>query len=127
MNEIQAKVKEFREACQKYLPKVDRKLIVELILQQEREPNVKPMFTVEAFVKKGVDTEKVRNEIIRVTGMAPSFHDKGTHIVAHHKLDFDLLKQINDVDYVLEVRGTYTGSSASMGPSHEPTHEHKKR
>lgn len=50
-----------------------------------------------------------------MTEMAPQFFDKGTHIVVHHELDYDLLKYINDQPKVVEVRGTYMGSMASIG------------
>ncbi|HKG88233.1 MAG TPA: hypothetical protein VKA95_07890 [Nitrososphaeraceae archaeon] len=36
-----------------------------------------------------------------------------------YKLDFDMLKSINDLDFVETVRGTYTGSAASIGPVFE--------
>jgi len=68
------------------------------------------MYTVESFMKEGLDTEKIRSDVIRVTGMTPAFYDNRTHIVVHHKLDYDTLKQINDFDDILEVTGTYMGS-----------------
>jgi hypothetical protein len=37
----------------------------------------------------------------------------------HHALDYDLLKYINDHPKVVEVRGTYMGSMASIGASLE--------
>jgi hypothetical protein len=93
-------------------------LIVDLCLRLRSEPDVKPMYTVESFMREGLDTEKIRSDVIRVTGMT---------IVVHHKLDYDILKQINDFDDILEVTGTYMGSMASIGPSHEPsTHAHRK-
>lgn len=58
--------------------------------------------------------------------MTPPFYDNGVHIVVHHKLDYDTLKQINDFD-ILEVTGTYMGSMTSIDPSREPsTHAHRK-
>jgi hypothetical protein len=36
-----------------------------------------------------------------------------------HRLDYDLLKKIQDHPKVIEVKGTYMGSSASIGPSQE--------
>jgi hypothetical protein len=102
-------------------------LIVDLCLRLRSEPDVKPMYTVESFMREGLDTEKIRSDVIRVTGMTPAFYDNRTHIVVHHKLDYDILKQINDFDDILEVTGTYMGSMASIGPSHEPsTHAHRK-
>jgi hypothetical protein len=104
---------------QKYLSKVDRRLVTDLFLRLQENPNVKPMYTVEAFVEEGGNLEEIRNRIIRVTEMAPQFFDRGTHIVVHHRLDYDLLKEINDDSKVVEIKGTYMGSMASIGASYE--------
>ena len=58
---------------------------------------------------------------MRLTGTAPQLHDNSTQIVAHHKLDYELLKKIQDYPNIVEVKGTYMGSMASIGASHEPT------
>jgi hypothetical protein len=34
-------------------------------------------------------------------------------------LNLAILKKLNDIDYVLEVMGDYTGSEASIGPRHD--------
>ena len=112
-------MKQFEKMQEKYLPKVDRKLVVDLFLRLREDPNDKPMYTMETFVEKGTNSEEIRNEIIRDTGMAPQFFDKGTHVVVHHKLDYDLLKLMNDHPGVVEIRGTYMGSMASTGASYD--------
>ncbi len=112
-------MEQFEKMQEKYLPKVDRKLVVDLFLRLRENPNDKPMYTMETFVEKGTNSEEIRNEIIRNTGMAPQFFDKGTHIVVHHKLDYDVLKLMNDHPGVLEIRGTYMGSMASTGASYD--------
>jgi hypothetical protein len=117
--EIISAMEQFERMHQKYLPKVDRRLVIDLLLRLRENPNSKPMYTVETFVEKGVNTEEIRNEIIRMTGMAAQFFDKGTHIVVNHGLDYDLLKYINDHPHVIEIKGTYMGSMASIGASQE--------
>ena len=112
-------MEQFEKMQEKYLPKVDRKLVVDLFLRLREDPNDKPMYTMETFVEKGTNSEDIRNEIIRDTGMAPQFFDKGTHVVVHHKLDYDLLKLMNDHPGVVEIRGTYMGSMASTGASYD--------
>ncbi len=112
-------MKQFEKMQEKYLPKVDRKLVVDLFLRLREDPNDKPMYTIETFVEKRTNSEEIRNEIIRDTGMAPQFFDKGTHVVVHHKLDYDLLKLMNDHSGVVEIRGTYMGSMASTGASYD--------
>jgi tartrate dehydratase alpha subunit/fumarate hydratase class I-like protein len=117
--EIMSAMKQFEKMQEKYLPKVDRKLVVDLFLRLREDPNDKPMYTMETFIEKGTNSEEIRNEIIRDTGMAPQFFDKGTHVVVHHKLDYDLLKLMNDHPGVVEIRGTYMGSMASTGASYD--------
>jgi hypothetical protein len=120
-------MEQFERIHQKYLPKVDRRLVVDLFLRLREDPNSKPMYTIETFTEKGTNSEEIRNEIIRMTGMAPQFFDKGTHIVVNHKLDYDMLKYINDHPKVIEIRGTYMGSMASMGASYESSAETRRR
>ncbi len=101
--------------------------MIDLFLRLRDDPNTKPMYTIEAFVEEGGDSEEIRNEVIRLTGVTPQLHDRATHIVAHHKVDYELLKQIQDHPKVKEVTGTYMGSMASLGASHEPsTHDSRK-
>jgi hypothetical protein len=119
--EIISAMEQFERVHEKYLPKVDRKLVIDLFLRIRGEPNTKPMYTVEAFIEEGGNSEEIRQEVIRMTGMTPQLHDRATHLVAHHRLDFELLKKIQDHPKVKEVTGTYMGSDASIGASHEPS------
>ena len=112
-------MEQFEKVHEKYLPKVDRRLVIDLFLRLRENPNDKPMYTLETFTEEQTNNEEIRNDVIQKTGMAPQFFDKGTHIVVHHKLDYDLLKYINDHPKVLEIRGTYMGSMASIGASYE--------
>jgi hypothetical protein len=117
--EIISAMEQFEKVHEKYLPKVDRRLVIDLFLRLRENPNDKPMYTVETFTEEGTNHEEIRNDIIRRTGMAPQFFDKGTHIVVHHALDYDLLKYINDHPKVVEIRGTSMDSMASIGASYE--------
>jgi hypothetical protein len=125
--EIISAMEQFEEVHQKYLPKVDRRLVIDLFLRLRQDPNDKPLYTVEAFTKEGGNSEEIRNDIIQKTGMAPQFFDKGTHVVVHHKLDYDLLKYINDRPDVVEIKGTYGGSMASIGSSYESSEDIRRR
>lgn len=125
--EIMSAMDQFERLQQKYLPKVDRRLVIDLLLRLREEPDSKPMYTVETFVDDGSSTEEIRNEVIRATGTTPQFYDHGTHVVTHHKLDYELLKQIQDRQEVQEVTGTYMGSDASIGASHEPSTDANRR
>lgn len=119
--EIIRSMENFEELHKKYLPKVDRRLVIDLLLRFRENPSVKPMYTIETFVEEGGNTEEIRQQVIRMTGVTPQIHDRATHLVAHHRLDYELLKQIQDHPKVKEVTGTYMGSDASIGASHEPS------
>ena len=112
-------MEQFEKLHEKYLPKVDRRLVIDLFLRLRENSDDKPMYTLETFTEEGTNNEEIRNDVIQKTGMAPQFFDKGTHIIVHHKLDYDLLKYIHDHPKVVEIRGTYMGSMASIGASYE--------
>ena len=100
--------------------KVDPALVFDLVTRLQQDPkNPKPMYTVEVFTKEGTDPQKSRDHILKTTGSVLAIYDKGTHYVSHHPLNLDILKKLNDIDYVLEVMGDYTGSGASIGPQHD--------
>lgn len=62
--EIISAMEQFERVQNKYLPKVDRKLVIDLFLRMREEPNVKPIYTIETFVEKGADSEAIRDEIL---------------------------------------------------------------
>ena len=100
---------------ERHLGKVDPRLIIDLIIRQKQEKN--PVYTLEVFVKSNPNIEEIRNRIVSETGMMPAFYDWGTHIVVAHKINFDMLKMINDIEFVERIRGTYaSGGMASIGP-----------
>ncbi|MCI0559071.1 MAG: hypothetical protein MN733_11290 [Nitrososphaera sp.] len=117
--EIVAAMEQFEKLHEKYLPKVNRGFVIDLLPRLREYPNVKPVYTIETWVEEGGDPEEIRSEVMRMTGMVPQLFDSATHLVANHRVDYELLKQINDHPKVIEVTGTYMGSQASIGASHE--------
>ena len=116
-SEILKKFDELETVMKKHIGKVDPPLIIDLILRQKKEKD--PIYTLEVFVKQNPNIEAIRNRIVRETGMMPAFYDGGTHIVVAHKINFDMLKMINDIEFVERIRGTYSGSTASLGPTYD--------
>ena len=108
------------ETYRRIFYKVDPALVFDLVTRLQQDPkNPKPMYTVEVFTKDGTDPQISRDHIFQTTGSVPAIYDKGTHIVSHHRLNLEILKKLNDIDYVLEVMADYTGSAASNGPRHD--------
>jgi hypothetical protein len=115
---------DFEELQKKYeevLPKVDPKLINDLLLRQMENPGNAPMYMVETFLEPGTDIQKVRETILQETGMVPAIYDNGTHVAAHHPLTLEILERISNKEGVVEVTGDYdTGSWAA-------SREHRRR
>ena len=116
---------EYEKLCAVYntiLPKVKPALISDLLLREiDYQTNGRdaPMYTVEVFTKKGIDSEEAKMYIIEKTGMVPSIYDHGTHYVTNQRLTLEILREISDCDDVLEVAGEYSGSCGSIGSVHE--------
>lgn len=120
LDELKILTRRLGEAYQRIFPKVDPALVYDLISRLQQEPkNIAPIYTLEVFTKEGTDTEKSRNHILQTTGTIPSIYDNGTHYVSTHRLTLEILKKLNDIDYVDEVMGDHTGGAASTGPRHD--------
>jgi hypothetical protein len=120
LEELKQQSAKLAEMYRRIYYKVDPALVFDLVTRLQQDPqNPKPMYTVEVFTKEGTDPQKSRDHILQTTGSVPAIFDKGTHYVSHHRLNLEILKKLNDIDYVLEVMGDYTGSGASIGPQHD--------
>ena len=119
LRELTAAFQGLQILYQTYLPKVDPLLIHDLLVRQQRDPKVAPIYMVEVFTKPGTDSQAVRERIWNATGMMPAIYDNGTHYVTNHRLTLDMLKRISDAEEVLEVSGDYTGSITGLGASRD--------
>ena len=117
---LQNRFEELQKKYEEILPKVDPKLINDLLLRQMENPRSAPMYMVETFLEPGTDIQKVKETILQETGMVPAIYDNGTHVAAHHPLTLETLERISNKEGVIEVTGEYdTGSWAA-------SHEHKR-
>ena len=108
-----------------YLPKVDPILLNDLLLREEQKSERAPFYMVEVFTKPGTNSEWCKQHITETTGFASAIYDKGTHYVTNMRLTLDILKRLNDFDFVEETTGDYTGTLTGMGTSHEArSHRH---
>lgn len=114
-NGVNEVVKEFTEAdnaIKTVFSKVDPLLVVRLIIDEKA--NRENIYTLEMMLKPDQDTDQIRERVISVTGMAPSFYLKGTKMIVSHSLDLNLLKRINDLDFVISIKGSpYSAGGSS--------------
>lgn len=115
VNGVKEVVKEFTEAdnaIKTVFSKVDPILVIRLIFDEKA--NKENIYTLEIILKPDQDTEQIRERVISVTGMAPGFYLKGTKMVVNHSLDLNLLKRINDLDFVISIKGSpYSAGGSS--------------
>lgn len=119
LHELKTAFQGLQTLYQTYLPKVDPFLIHDLLIRQQQDPKVAPIYMVEVFTKPGTNSQALRERIWNATGMMPAIYDNGTHYVTNHKLTLDMLKRISDTEEVLEVSGDYTGSITGLGASRD--------
>lgn len=114
IHSIEDVVREFTEAdnaIKTVFPKVDPILVVSLIFDvKSKKENI---YTLEIILKPEQDTKQIRERVISVTGMAPGFYLKGTKMVVSHGLDLKLLKRINDLDFVVSIKGSLYSAGGS--------------
>jgi|SRR5262249_40672721 len=115
MSEIEDVIKEFTEAdnaIKTVFPKVDPFLVVRLIFDEKARKN--SIYTLDMILKPGQNLEEIRDRVVQVTGMVPSFYLEGTQMIVSHRLNLSMLKRINDLDFVVSIKGTpYSAGGSS--------------
>jgi len=115
MSNVEEVVKEFTEAdnaIRTVFPKVDPILVVRLIFDQKAKRD--HIYTLEVILKPEQNTQEIRERVIKVTGMTPGFYLQGTKMVVSHSLNLNLLKHINDLDFVVSIKGSpYSAGGSS--------------
>lgn len=120
LDQLKLHTQNLAEEYREIFPKIDPALVYDLISRLSQDPkHDSPIYTLEVFTIEGLDSKIPRDHILQTTGTVPSVYDNSTHYVATHRLTLEILKKLNDIDYVLEVMGDYTGSDASRGPQHD--------
>ena len=120
LEELKAQTQNLGKAYRELFPKVDPAFVYDLILRlSKNSDNNTPIYTVEVFTKEGTNPEISKERILQTTGTVPAIYDNGTHYVSTQHMTLEMLKKLNDIDYVLEVMGDYTGGASSIGPRHD--------
>jgi len=120
LDELKIQTQNLGRAYRELFPKVDPAFVYDLIIRlSENSDNNTPIYTVEVFTKEGINPEKSKERILQTTGTVPAIYDNGTHYVSTQHMTLEMLKKLNDINYVLEVMGDYTGGASSIGPRHD--------
>jgi hypothetical protein len=92
----------------RYLHNVDPDLVYDLLTRLRENPRVTPTYTLEIYTKKEVDPAKTIDLIYRITGTMATVYDSGTHLVTNQKLSLNMLKNLSDLDGIVEITGAPT-------------------
>lgn len=119
IDEIVKKFDEFENSMKGGLPKVDTRLIIDMLHRMKKDKS--PMYTLEIFMTDKPDTNKIKSIIQEGLGVMPAFYDHDTHIVVAHRFDLKMLEYLSKNLDVEKIRGTFTGDGrgASIGPVFE--------
>ena len=108
MQRIRRHFDDLQDLFQRYLPNVDTDLIYDLLTRLRENPGVTPTYTLEIFTRIEVDFAKMIDFIYKITGAMATVYDNGTHYVTNQKLSLDTLKNISDLDGIIEITGAPT-------------------
>jgi hypothetical protein len=119
IEDIVRKFDDFENSMRAGLPKVDTRLIIDMLHRIKRDES--PMYTIEIFLNGKPDPAKIKSIITDGLGVMPAMYDHGTHIVVAHRFNLQMLDYITNNMDVEKIRGTFTGSGrgASIGPVFE--------
>jgi hypothetical protein len=121
--EIKSKYLQLEAAVQKHFPKVDSKLVRDLLIHSSSGTDASHLFSLEVLAKEGTSAEKARDYFIQKTGKVPAAYEKGTHFLVNVKLTFELLKDIQSYPEVEFMTGGYIGTTSTV----QQTHLHRGR
>ncbi len=115
IEDIATKYDDFMNTIKTQLPKVNKSLIFELmpLLKEEKES---PGYNLQIHVKDNSNKDELKNLILKEWGVVPAFYEHN-HAVVEHRINLQLLKQLNDIDSVDSISGSRSGGGrASRGP-----------
>ena len=115
IEDIATKYDDFINTIKTQLPKVNKSLIFELmpLLKEEKES---PGYNLQIHIKDNANKDELKNVILQEWGVVPGFYEHN-HAVVEHRINLQLLKQLNDLDTVDSISGSRSGGGrASRGP-----------
>jgi hypothetical protein len=126
-DDIVSRFREFEETMAICLPKVDKKLIIELL--DDLKEDEYPGYNLQIKLIDGFNENNFRESIIRDLGVVPAFHKDekyGGHAAVEHRVNFQTLTYLSNIHDIEYIRGSRSGGGrASIGPQLERD-EHDK-
>jgi hypothetical protein len=107
------------------LSKLTPRLIDDLSARLQENSHIKqPIYMMEIFTKKiklkdkgkiTLENDQFREYLVSLSGGSiPAIYDYDSHYVINLKLTFEILKSLNDIDFVFQIYADYTGTVTSV-------------
>jgi hypothetical protein len=114
-DEIKAKQGELASLYRKHFPKVDPRLVDELVSHGENSRNGHDrLYALQVIAKDGTDSNKAREYFLSKTGRAPAAYEGGRHYVLNLYLTLDMVKEFQSSEAIEHITGEYTFGSYSV-------------
>ena len=118
--DLKKKYGELRGLYAKYFPKVEPKLVEELVSYGSDSDDSKDrLYALQVFSKEGSSLGRVKQYVADKTGRVPAEYEGGTHYVVNVYPTLDMIKDIQGFEEVKHISGDYTFGSYSMHSIHE--------
>ena len=105
---------------EKYFPKVEPKLVEELVSVGSDSADSKDrLYALQVIGKEGSSLGRVKQYLSDKTGRVPTEYEGGTHYVVNVYPTLDMIKDIQGFEEVERISGDYTFGSYSMHGVHE--------
>ncbi|MGD1835542.1 MAG: hypothetical protein ACPKQO_07455 [Nitrososphaeraceae archaeon] len=116
--DLKLKHHELQDSYKKYFPKVNSKLLEDLLLYSKDYNKNDHLYSIQVLAHAGTDPEKARRYFLEKTGQVPESYEKGTHYLVNMKITFELLADMQNYEEVKEINGDYVGPASSVSEIH---------
>lgn len=118
-DDIKQKYEKLQNAYKRYFPKVDSKLIEDLLLRSISFDKNGHLYAINVIAKTPIDTKIARDFFLEKTDHVPSSYEKGTHYLVNTKATFAFLYDLQSYDNVDKIYGDYAGFTSTVGNIYE--------
>lgn len=116
--DIKSRYLQMQSSIKKHFPKVDSRLVRELLMHSANASDGTRLFSLEVLAKEGTNPEKARDYFLSKTGKVPSSYEHGTHYLVNVLLTFELLRDIQSYPEVEYITGSYVGVTSAVSQIH---------
>jgi hypothetical protein len=117
--ELKAAYDGLRGLYKKYFPKVDPKLVEELVAHGSNSADSKGrLYALQVMAREGEGLDRVHDYFMKETGRVPTEYEGGSHYVINVYPTLDMIKDVQGYAEVGHIQGDYTFGSYAVHNIH---------